>query len=95
MKDLSKSGSDFSNDFGNLQIQYNALKMGEKIGRGAAGEVFRFGILYPITFRGTFRSTDVAIKVLKQDNVVNFNLENFIAEAKLMKFEYSLVFIEN
>lgn len=44
LKELSKSGSNLSNDFGNFQIQYSALKIGEKIGRGAAGEVFRFDI---------------------------------------------------
>lgn len=46
------------------------------------------GYVVSLNVRGKYRGTEVAIKKLKS-NEVNINLENFIEEAKTMRFGIS------
>jgi serine/threonine protein kinase len=58
----------------NWEISYSELEMGEKIGEGAYGCVYK----------GKYRETEVAVKQLKQ-SLSDSDLEEFRQEAQLMK----------
>ena len=56
-------------------IQYDELSIGNEIGRGG------FGVVY----QGTWRMTDVAIKVLLLEQLTDVARKEFEAEAQIMR----------
>jgi len=62
------------NHLGPYVINFSSLTIGQKVGQGG------FGIVY----RGMYNQTPVAIKQIKLEGLIQVNIEDFVAEASTM-----------
>lgn len=72
---MHKFEQNIAEEFGDVVIAYSELQVGDEVGSGA----------YGVVKKGTYRKTPVAIKQLIASAVKADQLEEFKAEAALMK----------
>ena len=71
--------------FGDHVISFNEISVKKKLGEGAFG----------VVCHGYFKKTEVAVKQLAKERITQEDIEEFMAEAKTMKYGAHHIFTKH